>query len=179
MPQTRNKNRLIRRGIVALALLVALTGTLVAAGQTFDEAVAAYGRGDYATAMRGFRVHADQGDAVAQFGLGVMYDDGEGVPEDDAEAVKWYRKAAEQELAAAQYNLGVMYDDGEGVPENDAEAVKWYRRAADQGFAAAQNKLGVHVLQGPRACRRTRPRPRSGTSRSPIREHADCPIHPR
>ena len=64
-----------------------------------------------------------------------MYDNGEGVPENDAEAVKWYRKAADQGYAKAQSNLGVMYDNGEGVPENDAEAVKWYRKAADQGYA--------------------------------------------
>jgi hypothetical protein len=46
---------------------------------------------------------AKGGDADAQFNLGVMYDNGEGVPEDDAEAVKWYRRAAEQGFAEAQY----------------------------------------------------------------------------
>ena len=96
MLQTRIKNRLIRRGIVALALLATLPGAPVAAGQTFDEAVAAYDRGDYATAVRGFLVHAEQGDATAQYNLGVMYALGEGVPENDAEAATWYRKAAEQ-----------------------------------------------------------------------------------
>jgi len=41
----------------------------------------------------------------AQFNLGLMYDFGEGVPEDDEEAVRWYREAAEQGNAAAQVNL--------------------------------------------------------------------------
>ena len=118
MLQTRIKNRLIRRGIVALALLATLPGAPVAAGQTFDEAVAAYDRGDYATAVRGFLVHAEQGHASAQYDLGVMYNYGWGVPEDDAEAVRWYRLAAEQGHASAQYNLGAMYANGEGVPEN-------------------------------------------------------------
>ncbi len=63
---------------------------------------------------------ADQGDAMAQLYLGSMYDNGEGVPENDAEAVKWYRKAADQGDAMAQLYLGSMYDNGEGVPENDA-----------------------------------------------------------
>ena len=71
MLQTRIKNRLIRRGIVALALLATLPGAPVAAEQTFDEAVAAYGRGDYAIAVRGFLVHAEQGDASAQNNLGL------------------------------------------------------------------------------------------------------------
>ena len=91
---------------------------------------------------------ADQGIAYAQNNLGFMYDNGEGVPENDAEAVKWFRKAAEQGYAAAQFNLGIMYDNGEGVPENDAEAVKWYRKAADQGLANAQLNLGVMYDNG-------------------------------
>ena len=68
-----------------------------------------------------------------------MYDEGEGVPQDDAEAVRWYRLAAEQGDATAQYNLGLMYDEGEGVPQDDAEAVRWYRLAAEQGDASAQS----------------------------------------
>ena len=65
---------------------------------------------DYAEAVKWYRKAADQGDAAAQFNLGVMYATGQGVPQDYAEAVKWYRKAAEQGHAGAQYNLGVMYD---------------------------------------------------------------------
>ena len=53
--------------------------------------------------------------AQAQYNLGVMYDEGRGVRQDDAEAVRWYRQAAEQGYAAAQYNLGAMYANGRGV----------------------------------------------------------------
>ena len=65
---------------------------------------------DYAEAVKWYRLAAEQGDAVAQYNLGVMYDNGQGVPQDYAEAVKWYRLAAEQGYAHAQRNLGVMYD---------------------------------------------------------------------
>ena len=85
---------------------------------------------------------AERGLAFAQVNLALMYDNGEGVPENDAEAVRWYRLAAEQGYASGQYNLGLMYDLGEGVPEDDAEAVRWYRLAAEQGNAAAQFNLG-------------------------------------
>ena len=78
----------------------------------FDEAVAAYQRGDYATAIRKFRPLAEQGDAETQFNLGIMYDHGQGFRRDDAEAVKWWRKAAEQGIAEAQFNLGGMYSNG-------------------------------------------------------------------
>ena len=145
MPQTRNKNRLIRRGIIALALLAALPGTPVAAEQTFDEAAAAYRRGDYATAMRGFRILAEQGHAEAQADLGLMYVRGEGVPQDYQAALKWYRKAAEQGHADAQHTLGIMYTygtvgihpsglvfrvKGDNVLRDYQEAMKWFRRAA-------------------------------------------------
>ena len=86
---------------------------------------------------------AEQEDAAAQSNLGIMYANGEGVPQDHAEAVQWYRLAADQGHASAQFNLGVMYANAEGVPEDHAEAVRWYRLAADQGHATAQFNLGV------------------------------------
>jgi uncharacterized protein len=94
------------------------------------------------------QVLADQGDAFAQFNLGVMYDYGQVFPKDDKEAVKWYRLAAEQGHTSAQYFLGVMYDVGSGVPEDDKEAVKWYRKAAEQGHAKAQYFLGGMYNEG-------------------------------
>ena len=66
---------------------------------------------------------AEQGFAAAQYNLGVMYDNGQGVRQDDAQAVQWYRKAAEQGHAKAQYNLGVAYINGQGVRQDDAQAV--------------------------------------------------------
>ena len=80
---------------------------------------------------------AEQGDALAQYGVGVMYANGEGVPEDDAEAVRWYRMAAEQGDALAQTSLGTMYADGEGVPENYVLAYAWLNLAAAQGHEGA------------------------------------------
>jgi hypothetical protein len=95
-----------------------------------------------------YRKAADQGDAKAQYNLGFMYDNGQGVPQNDAEAMKWYRKAADQGDAEAQFNLGLMYDNGQGVPQNYAEAMKWYRLAADQGDADAQYALAKSYRDG-------------------------------
>jgi len=94
------------------------------------------------------RKKAAAGDAAAQFKLGWMYANGEGVPEDDAEAVKWCRKAAEQGVADAQANLGVMYHNGVGVTQDYAEAAKWYRKAAEQGDTDAQFLLGYLYYEG-------------------------------
>ncbi len=132
--------------VTAFAVLLFVLAAPAWAG--LDEGVAAYERGDYAMALREFRVLAAQGDAAAQYNLGVMYDDGRGVTQADAEAVKWYRKAAAQGQAEAQYNLGVMYDDGQGVTQDYAEAVRWYRKAAEQGVAPAQARLGIMYYEG-------------------------------
>ena len=121
----------------AAAMLLVTVGALPAAAQTFDAAVEAYERGDYATALAGFQNYAEQGDAEAQFNLGGMYVNGEGVPEDDAEAVRWYRLGAEQGYAPAQAILGGMYAIGKGVPKDDVTAYAWLNIAAAQGQSSA------------------------------------------
>ena len=95
------------------------------------------------------RNDAEQGDASAQYLLGLSYVTGEGVPQDDQEAVSWFRKAAEKGNAGAQFSLGVSYATGEGVPQDDQEAVKWFRKAAEQGYASAQDHLGAMYAEGP------------------------------
>ena len=100
----------MKRILTALVLSISLL-TLIgvsASAQDFQKGIAAYDRGDYATALKEWRPLAERGVSTAQFNLGVIYDNGEGVPQDYAEAVKWYRKAAEQGDAAAQSNLGFM-----------------------------------------------------------------------
>jgi len=138
----------MRHILATLAVVGALLFSAGSAWADFDDGVAAYERGDYATALQEWLRLAEQGDAAAQNNLGDMYYIGEGVPENDAEAVKWFRKAAEQGLAEAQVNLGIMYANGEGVPGNDAEVVKWYRKAAEQGHAKAQFNLGLMCATG-------------------------------
>jgi len=78
------------------------------------------------------RAKAERGDAQAQYELGVSYEDGRGVPQDDAEAVRWYRLAAEQGHAWAQYELAVNYEDGRGVPQDDLLAHKWANLSASR-----------------------------------------------
>ena len=84
------------------------------------------------TALREWRPLAEQGNANAQFFLGVMYDKGRGVPQDDATAVGWWRKAAEQGNADAQFNLGIMYGKGQGVPKDYAQAHMWLNLSASR-----------------------------------------------
>ena len=80
-----------------------------------------------------YRLAAEQGDASAQFNLGVMYNHGYGVPQDYKEAVKWYRLSAEQGDARAQNKLGLMYEKGEGVLQDYAIAHMWWNICGSSG----------------------------------------------
>ena len=81
--------------------------------------------GDYATAYRDFSLAAKQGNAKAEYQLGLLYELGEGVPENYVIADKWYFKAADQGQPDALYELSEMYKRGEGVPQSRIEAYKW------------------------------------------------------
>ena len=116
---------------VALGLSLLLVGVCYA--QDFDKGLAAYKKKDYTLALREWRPLADQGDADAQSNLGLMYDTGQGVPQNAAEAVKWYRLAADQGNASAQYNLGLMYANGQGVTQDYVKAYEWLSLSVAQG----------------------------------------------
>ncbi len=131
-----------------LALIVALCagftlGLTAPAWAGWDEGVAAYSRGDYATALREWRPLAEQGYANAQFNLGLMYYNGWGAPQDDAESVRWWRKAAEQGHAMAQNNLGTMYYNGRSVPQDYAQAHMWYDLAASTSPPGKDRDIAV------------------------------------
>jgi len=115
---------------------------------SYEEGVDAYERGDYDTAMKELRALADQGHAAAQHALGVMYNEGQGVPKDFQEAARWYRLAADQGHAKAQTVLGRKYAEGQGVAQNDQEAFRWFQKAANQGYAPAEAVLGGMYYEG-------------------------------
>lgn len=94
------------------------------------------------------RQAADQGDSYAQCGLGILYENGDGVPLDDAEALTWYRQAADQGEPYSQFTLGVRYRSGAGVPLDYGEALDWFRKAAEQGQVDAQSTLGSMYESG-------------------------------
>jgi TPR repeat protein len=120
----------IKRVLAGVIFSVMLTGG--AAAGPLEDAWAAYQRGDYATALQLWRPRAEQGVALAQNNLGLMYYERQGVPQDYGEAAKWYHLAAEQGNATAQYNLASMYYSGEGVPQDDVQAYLWVSLAASR-----------------------------------------------
>jgi len=125
-----------------IAVVLSIICLAVPAWADYQAGKDAYYRGDYATAFRELSPLAANGDALSEYFLGLMYVEGEGVPQDFKQAEYWFFLAAEQGHAQAQYNLGAMYADGLGVPVDFKQAVRWYRLAAEQGEAKAQTILG-------------------------------------
>ena len=120
--------------LLALLFLIITLGMAQGANAgSFEDGHDAYKRGDYATALSLLRPLATQGNADAQFVLGVMYKYGQGVVQDHKEAVKWFRLAAAQGFALAQSMLGTLYEVGRGVPQNYVRAHIWYNLSASNG----------------------------------------------
>lgn len=94
------------------------------------------------------RVSAEQGDAEAQFNLGMIYYCGVEMPRDFAEVVNWWRKSAEQGHADAQFGLGCTYKDGTGVQRDYLKSLHWFRLSAAQGNSHAQFNLGIAYWYG-------------------------------
>jgi hypothetical protein len=129
------------RVLAAIAVVLALSAVPAFAGD-LEDGLKFYQNKDYAGAANSWKKAAAQGNASAQAALGVLYEKGQGVPQDNVQAVFWYRKAADQGNAPAQTNLGFMYEKGQGVRQDNEQAVSWYRKAAERGTAEAQFNLG-------------------------------------
>jgi hypothetical protein len=82
-----------------------------------------------------------RGDKEAQFLVGILYEKGSGVEQNDTKAAEWFERSALQGHMDAQYNIGLMYASGRGVNENRIRAIEWFSRAADQGDQDAKMVL--------------------------------------
>ena len=123
--------------IKILIVTVFLTAFGGATYADYQDGVDAYIKGDYKTAFKEWQPLADQGDADAQYNLGLMYGNGRGVLKDDKQAVKWYLKAADQGFAEAQYSLGWMYASGKGVLKDMTKAKYWIKKAYENPDVSA------------------------------------------
>jgi hypothetical protein len=113
-----------------------------------DPGQSAYAAGRFIDALRIWRPRAEEGDARAAFGLGLLYDLGEGVGQDAAAAYSWYRRAAEAGYVLAEFNIAVLCDSGTGTARNPTEAALWYARAAAHGYARAEYDLAQLYQSG-------------------------------
>lgn len=133
-----NASSLIARGVCLCFFLTLLTPVHA---ETLKKALEAYDFKEYEDAAQWLRPWADSGQVEAQYRLGVLYENGQGVAKSLEEAKRWYRKAAEQNYARARRRLESLGDKSAG-PVSESVALKWYQDLADQGEPDAQYNLG-------------------------------------
>src|SRR5262245_25948023 len=114
---TRSSYRVILSGLILVVTILY--------GCEDRRADRAYLRGDYKKSVEELQALANLGDSRAEYDLGVIYDQGIGVPQSDAQAFLWYSRAAQHGEPKAQYNLGLMYLNGQGMQPNFVLAYYW------------------------------------------------------
>ena len=130
------------RTFTAFILLI-IAYQIHAESPAYQQGRDAAGKGDHDQAYTIFSKAAKQGDAWSQYGLGVLYLNGNGAPKDGASSTAWFQKAAAQGLSFAQFNLGNAYLHGRGVEPDLTKAAFWWQQAAEQGNVNAQSNLGT------------------------------------
>jgi hypothetical protein len=134
--------------LLSIALILSTVCLAAPAWADFKTGMDAYLRSDYATALREWQPLAEQGQAIAQYQIGLLYANGKGVVKDDAKARQWYEKAAVQGHTEAQVNLGVLLMYARGGQQDYKMAVYYLRLAANQGNDLAQRRLGQMYERG-------------------------------
>lgn len=133
--------RLFTLGLLLLTGASAGAADLLARGATLQQ------QGKHREALALFQRASKAGDAVGDYGLGVLYFQGEGVRKDIAASTRHFRAAAKKAYAPAAYNLGNAYLRGHGVKPDIKQAEYWWRRAARQGYARAQFNMGALLYE--------------------------------
>nr|ADI22165.1 FOG: TPR repeat, SEL1 subfamily [uncultured gamma proteobacterium HF0200_24F15] len=148
MPSTRQIRIIRQYFLLTIFLPLFFAGYALADFGGYNEALDAYNNKNYETALPIWRRLAAEGDANAQYALGVAYFKGEGVSRDITESMKWFEQAAESGNVQAMFNLGAAHWEGNGTRQSYAEAVEWWEKSAAAGQSAAQYNLGLAYYLG-------------------------------
>ncbi len=132
----------IRMFLTALGLAFAVS---VQAEGDYDKAVHVYGCADYPKALNLFKPLAEKGDALSQYQVGLMIEQGQGADASYEAALPWYMKAAEQGVADAYFALGQLYNRGLSVPQDAVQAYAWFDLAVRGGHAVAGDWLNMQA----------------------------------
>jgi TPR repeat protein len=144
--QRAQASRLGARAAIAAAAalgVLAILGAAAGDAVDVDRGLTDFRHGLFAEAFEDWRLAAAAGDPRGALYVGVLYDSGLGVAQDEVQAMAWYRRAAEGGSAAGAFNVGVLYDAGLGGARDPAQAAVWYARAAAAGFGRAEYNLAM------------------------------------
>lgn len=147
--------QLCKRLAVLLSVAMMLSSVTAAAERdnaaeavTNLEAYAAYKMGHYDKAREIWEGLAAKGNTTALINLANLFQQGQGVTEDQKQGIVLIEKAAELGDARAQYELGMAYEKG-GVVNRDIEkAGSWLKKSAEQNYSDGQFAYGVLLAAG-------------------------------
>jgi len=129
------KHQLLRVSRYLFILSAWLTATVFAG--TYDSGFEAFQANQLKTALDIWSPLAKQGNADAQFGIGVLYNSGSEIEQNSELAFEWFSKAADQGYAGAQFNLGNEYKRGVGLTQDNSKATHWWRKPATESIFIA------------------------------------------
>jgi TPR repeat protein len=121
-----------------------LLGLCLLTGQVradLDSGLMAYASGDFDTAAREFSVLAERGDMEGQYYMGLLYEEGQGVPKRYEDAEKCYRKAARQGYVDAYFALGEIYLHQPEGRKDRVSAYRWLDKAAKHGHPRGRDEF--------------------------------------
>ena len=123
--------------------------TQLDSSQVMKDAQVALAAGEYEKAFAGYAAAArnDQ-NALAQFSLGLFYQNGWGRPIDRITACQWFEKSAQGGIPAAQHLTGVCFDEGTHHSADPVAAASWFQKAAQAGHFHSYCHLGNLLMTG-------------------------------
>ncbi|WP_133140780.1 tetratricopeptide repeat protein [Legionella genomosp. 1] len=98
---------------------------------------------DYANAADNYSRAAATGDAIAQYDLGLLYENGKGMPVNPEKAREYFQQAAEQGYGKAMTQLAGLYFNGINGIRDEQQALHWYKKAVAAGDSGAMYQLGL------------------------------------
>lgn len=138
--------------VARIVIIVALMCLIPGCALNYDQAMVAYERGDYPTAIKSFQKLASRGNVASMLALGQIYETGKGVPVNTQQTLYWYGKAAALGNADAETHLGELNLE---TYQDFILARAWFEKAAEQGDGTADANLwyiyhyGLGVLPDP------------------------------
>jgi len=133
--------------IAGTALCISLLATnVLPAAAGYEAGVNYYRQGKYTEAIDEFRA---DGSAQSIFYLSLMYEMGDGTPQNREHSLAMLQLAAEKGLDVAQASLGMMYLEGRGVEADEQKGFMWLSKAARQGLEEAEQALRLPASAQP------------------------------
>ena len=126
-----------------IAVLISLVAMPVAFASDLKAGDTAYKKGDFKTALHHWQPLAEQGNKDAQFAIGTLYNDGQGIAKDYKKSLYWYTKSAQQGHQNAQAMLSMMHFQGKGVSEDHTLAYMWGHIASHNGSKQGQKMVDL------------------------------------